>query len=127
LAAQAAQTASLRDLIAFIADNLHRPLTVEVLAERARLSPRQFARVFAREFGVTPGRMVDRMRVEAARRRLEETPEGLAAVAAACGFGTEETIGRAFLRHLGTPPGAYRDRFRCPGNPANSRHEALHA
>jgi transcriptional regulator GlxA family with amidase domain len=114
LAAQAAPSTSLRDLVAFIADNLHRPLTVETLAARVGLSPRQFARIFARELGVSPGRMVDRMRVEAARRRLEETPEGLAAVAAACGFGSEETMRRAFLRHLGTPPGAYRDRFRRP-------------
>src|SRR5262249_59332063 len=119
-AGQAARSTSLRDLVAFIADNLNRPLTVEALAERARLSPRQFARIFTRELGISPGRMVDRMRVEAARRRLEETPEGLAAVAAACGFGTEETMRRAFLRHLGTPPGAYRDRFRCPPSPTNS-------
>jgi transcriptional regulator GlxA family with amidase domain len=127
LAAQAAPSASLRDLVAFIADNLHRPLTVDMLAERAHLSPRQFARVFTRELGVSPGRMVDRMRVETARRRLEEAPDGLAVVAAACGFGTEETMRRAFLRHLGTPPGAYRERFRRPASPANSRNEALHA
>jgi transcriptional regulator GlxA family with amidase domain len=102
----------LHDLVAWIADNLQRPLTVEALADRMRFSPRQFARVFARELGVSPGLMVDRMRVEAARRHLEEAEHGLAAVAAACGFGTEETMRRAFLRHLGTPPGAYRDRFR---------------
>ena len=114
LAAQAASSASLRDLVAWIADNLHKPLTVEALAERARLSPRQFARVFARELGVTPAKLVDRIRVEAARRRLEESPRGLAAVAMACGFGSEETMRRAFLRQLGTPPGAYRERFRRP-------------
>jgi transcriptional regulator GlxA family with amidase domain len=114
LAAQTAPSTNLSDLVAFIADNLHLPLTVDALAARAGLSPRQFARIFARELGVSPGRMVDRMRVEAARRRLEEGPEGLTAVAAACGFGTEETMRRAFLRHLGTPPGAYRDRFRRP-------------
>jgi len=106
--------------VAWIADNLHRPLPVEALAARVHLSPRQFARSFARELGATPGRMVDRMRVEAARRQLEETPQGLAAVAAACGFGGEEAMRRAFLRHLGTPPGAYRDRFRRP--PIVARH-----
>ncbi|MGH6977139.1 MAG: GlxA family transcriptional regulator, partial [Stellaceae bacterium] len=114
LAAQAGPSASLRDLVAWIADNLHRPLTVELLAERARRSPRQFARVFARELGVTPAKLVDRLRVEAARRRLEESPKGLAAVAVACGFGSEETMRRAFMRQLGTPPGAYRERFRRP-------------
>lgn len=114
LAAQAAPSASLRDLVAWVADNLHKPLTVELLAERACLSPRQFARVFARELGVTPAKLVDQLRVEAARRRLEESPKGLAAVAVACGFGSEETMRRAFLRHLGTPPGAYRERFQRP-------------
>jgi transcriptional regulator GlxA family with amidase domain len=98
-----------------MADNLHRPLTVEDLASRTRFSPRQFARVFARELGVPPGQMVDRMRIEAARRRLEEAQQGLAVVASACGFGTEEAMRRAFLRHLGTPPGAYRERFRRGG------------
>ncbi|HVJ53140.1 MAG TPA: helix-turn-helix domain-containing protein [Aliidongia sp.] len=112
LAAQTALGPSMQDLVAWIADNLHRPLTVETLADRMRFSPRQFARVFARELGMPPGLMVDRMRVEAARRQLEEAPQGLSAVAATCGFGTEETMRRAFLRHLGIPPGAYRDRFR---------------
>jgi len=114
LAAQTKANTRLRDLVAFIADNLHRPLTVEVLAAHACLSPRQFARVFVRDFGMSPSRMVDRMRIEAARRRLEDASEGLATVAAACGFGSEEVMRRAFLRNLGTPPSAYRDRFRRP-------------
>jgi transcriptional regulator GlxA family with amidase domain len=120
LAAQSATGTDLRELVAWISDNLHKPLSVDALAERARMSPRQFARVFARELGVTPAKLVDRLRIEAARRRLEESPKGLAAVAAACGFGSEETMRRAFLRHLGTPPGAYRERFR----PTNSRRRA---
>jgi transcriptional regulator GlxA family with amidase domain len=110
-----AQITVMRDLVAWMADNLHRPLTVEDLASRTRFSPRQFARVFARELGVPPGLMVDRLRVEAARRHLEEAQHSLAAIAASCGFGTEETMRRAFLRHLGTPPGAYRERFRRGG------------
>ena len=127
LAAQAASSADLRDLVAWVADNLQRPLTVELLAERARLSPRQFARVFARELGVTPAKLVDQLRVEAARRRLEESPKGLAAVAAACGFGSEETMRRAFLRQLGTPPGAYRERFRRPPGRRTSHQTEGHA
>jgi len=123
LAAQTVAAADLRDLVAWIADNLHKPLTVELLAERARLSPRQFARVFARELGVTPAKLIDQLRVEAARRRLEETPKGLAAVAAACGFGSEETMRRAFLRQLGTPPGAYRERFRRPPVRRHASHQ----
>jgi len=123
LAAQSAAGTDLRDLVAWIADNLHKPLTVEALAERARMSPRQFARVFVRELGTTPGKLVDRLRVEAARRRLEESPKGLAAVAASCGFGSEETMRRAFVRHLGTSPGAYRDRFRRPAARRRASHQ----
>jgi transcriptional regulator GlxA family with amidase domain len=120
LTSQAAPSAGMRDLVAWIADNLHRPLDVDTLAGRAGMSPRHFARVFLREVGVPPGRMVDRMRVEAARRRLEQTPQGLAAVAAKCGFGGEEAMRRAFMRHLNIPPGAYRDRFRS----ASTAHHA---
>ena len=76
------------------------------------MSPRNFARVFAREVGVTPARYVEKVRVEAARRRLEESPHGVDAIAAACGFGTAETMRRAFLRMLRVPPTAYRSRFR---------------
>jgi transcriptional regulator GlxA family with amidase domain len=123
LAAQSTPTTApghdMRDLVAWMADNVHKPLTVETLAERAHLSPRQFARVFRRELGVPPGRMIDQMRIEAAKRRLEEAPQGLAAIAAACGFGAEETMRRSFLRHLGIPPGAYRERFRRPPLPAH--------
>jgi transcriptional regulator GlxA family with amidase domain len=114
LSAQTAPDAYMRDLVAWMADNLHRPLTVEALAARTRFSPRQFARIFQRELGVSPGRMLDRMRVEAARRQLEEAPHGLAAIAAASGFGGEEAMRRAFLRYVGTPPGAYRERFKHP-------------
>jgi len=101
-------------LMAWMAENLHRPLSVEALAERACLSPRQFARVFREETGVTPARFLEQLRVEAARRRLESGRGGLAAVVASCGFGTEETMRRAFLRQIGASPGDYRDRFRRP-------------
>jgi transcriptional regulator GlxA family with amidase domain len=127
LSAQAGPVGGLRDLVSWVADNLHRPLTVDQLASRACLSPRQFARVFMRDFGISPGRMVDRMRVEAARRQLEESPQGLAAIAAKCGFGGEEVMRRAFLRHVGTPPGSYRDRFKTVAREYQPLTEDLHA
>ncbi len=99
-------------LIAWLAENLHRPLSVEAMAGRACLSPRQFARVFREETGLTPARFLERMRVEAARQRLEAGRGELAAVVESCGFGTEETMRRAFIRQLGASPGNYRDRFR---------------
>ncbi|MFC0387443.1 GlxA family transcriptional regulator [Muricoccus vinaceus] len=112
LAAQSQGGSRLGPLMAWLPGNLHRPVSVEAMAERACLSPRQFARVFREETGLTPARFLERMRVEAARRRLEAGRGGLAAVVESCGFGTEETMRRAFIRQLGASPGDYRDRFR---------------
>jgi len=82
------------------------------LAERVGLSPRQFARVFAREVGCTPGRYVERVRVETARRLLEEGEAPVVAVARRCGFASAEVMRRAFVRALGCAPARYRERFR---------------
>jgi Transcriptional regulator containing an amidase domain and an AraC-type DNA-binding HTH domain len=82
-----------------------------VLARRVAMSSRNFFRVFVREVGITPGRFVERVRVEAARRLLEETSRGIPDVAAACGFGSPETMRIAFRRTLGIPPNRYRSRF----------------
>lgn len=85
--------------------------TVEAMAARTHMSPRHFARAFRAETGLTPARYVERVRLEAARRRLEEGSEPIAAVAGACGFGTAETMRRAFLRALEVGPAEYRRRF----------------
>ncbi|MCK9249979.1 MAG: DJ-1/PfpI family protein [Solirubrobacteraceae bacterium] len=84
---------------------------LDALAERAGFSVRHLTRVFRRELGTTPARYVERVRVEAARQRMLAGPEPLAAIAAACGFGSEETMRRAFIRELGTTPGAWRAGF----------------
>lgn len=118
LSAQTGPTARLGDLLAWMAENLRQPLPVEVLASRVSMSARTFARVFLEETGVTPARLVERMRVEEARRRLENGRTGLSAVAAACGFQTEETMRQSFLRQVGTAPGDYRDRFQRVGSDA---------
>lgn len=60
---------------------------------------------------MTPARYVETVRIEAARRRLEESDEGVESIAAGCGFGTAETMRRAFLRALHVPPAEYRRRF----------------
>ncbi|GHC81347.1 hypothetical protein GCM10007079_21120 [Nocardiopsis terrae] len=73
---------------------------------------RQFSRVFADQVGCTPGRYVERVRVEWARRRLEEGSAPVAAIARGCGFGTDEAMRRAFVRVLGCAPTQYRERFR---------------
>ncbi|MFI5003589.1 MAG: GlxA family transcriptional regulator [Solirubrobacterales bacterium] len=111
LAARAPERPGLREVQRFAVENLAAELTVESLAERAHMSPRHFARSFRAEVGVTPARYVERLRLEAARRRLEESEEPVGAVAAACGFGTAETMRRVFLRALGVGPTEYRRRF----------------
>ncbi len=101
----------LRDTQQAVLEDMAGVHTVEAMAERANMSPRHFARAFRTETGVTPARYVERVRLEAARRRLEEGAEPISAVAAACGFGTPETMRRVFLRALQVGPAEYRRRF----------------
>ncbi len=111
LAVQFAEHEPLRDLQAHILDHPAGDLTVETLARRVAMSPRNFARVFTREVGTTPARFVTSARVETARRLLEETSESLDTICAMSGLGTAESMRRAFLRIVGIPPGQYRARF----------------
>jgi len=111
LAAQAADRQPLRELQSWMADHPDADLSVPALAQRIAMSPRNFARVFVREIGITPARFVERVRVEAARRRLEESSDGVDRIAARCGFGTAESMRRAFLRTVHVAPSAYRSRF----------------
>ena len=112
LAAQLAERRPLREVQSWITEHPGADLSVESLAHRASLSPRQFARAFRAEVGVTPGRYVDSTRLETARRLLEDTSDGIEEVARASGYGTPEAMRRAFLRALSVPPAEYRRRFR---------------
>lgn len=87
--------------------------SVTALARRAALSERHLARLFLRQAQTTPARFVERVRVEAARRLLEASAMSVDAVAGRSGFGSAETMRRAFLRVLGVGPGEYRHRFRA--------------
>jgi transcriptional regulator GlxA family with amidase domain len=98
-------------LHAWMADNLAADLSVDRLAAQAGISPRHFARLYAARHGTTPAKAVEVLRVEAARRALEETPAPIKRVAALCGFGDEERMRRSFLRRLGSNPLDYRRRF----------------
>ncbi|WP_329199797.1 MULTISPECIES: GlxA family transcriptional regulator [unclassified Streptomyces] len=111
LAAQTARREPLRDVQQWINEHPGEDLGVEALAARAALSPRHFARAFQAETGVTPGRYVERVRVEHARRLLEDGGGGVAQIARASGYRTPEALRRAFLRTLGQPPSEYRRRF----------------
>lgn len=92
-------------VMAYARENLAADLSVEALAERASLSPRQFARVFLAETGRTPAKAVEQLRVEAARVRVEENlSESLEEIAGAVGFSDPERMRRAFIRAFGQPP-----------------------
>ena len=95
-------------LLAWARENLHEPLTVEQLAERAAMSPRHFARAFTAEKAVTPAKAIERLRVEAARALLDSQPLRVEDVAIEAGFGDPERMRRAFMRAFGQPPQALR-------------------
>lgn len=98
-------------LHAWIDDNLARDLSLSTLAAEAGMSERSFSRRYLEETGLTPARAVERLRVEAARRLLLDTKTPIKRIARLCGFGTEETMRRSFLRLLSASPQDYRARF----------------
>jgi transcriptional regulator GlxA family with amidase domain len=112
IAAPPAEREPLREVQAYIAGNVAADLSVPALAERAAMSPRNFARAFRRETGMTPAAYVESVRVEQARIALEGSDAQVESIARHCGFGTVETMRRAFHRRLGVGPAAYRSRFR---------------
>jgi transcriptional regulator GlxA family with amidase domain len=114
LSAQASEMKAIHELQVWIAENLHNNLSVRKLADRTAMSVRNFERVFTRELGKTPSQYVLQMRAEAARRQLERTDQGLKQIAAACGFGSADSMRRAFLRSVGTTPHKYRRQLQGP-------------
>ncbi len=92
--------------------------SISELARRAAMSPRHFVRKFIRGVGQTPRAYVERARIELARRRLEETNDTVVTIAARCGFGTAETMRRAFARQIGVSPTEYRRSLDRHGRPA---------
>ena len=117
---QLAERDALRRVQAFAAEHLGQDLGVERLAALAAMSPRHFARRFRAETGVTPARWVSRLRLETARRLLEEGRRPVERIARDCGFGTPETLRRTFVRALAVAPREYRRRFQAmaPDPPA---------
>lgn len=111
LALQAQATAShrLRELVAWIGTHPQEALSIEALAARAQMSPRNFARAFAVETGCTPMRFVEQVRVAAAAQLLKQTQWAQEKVASRSGFGSVDAMQRAFLRLNGVTPRAYRE------------------
>jgi transcriptional regulator GlxA family with amidase domain len=118
LSAQASEVRPLRELAVWMADNLGGDLSVSALASLAAMSERNFARVFTREFGVTPARYVEQLRLEAARRELELSDKGMEEIAIASGFSSADLLRRAFMRRCGTPPHSYRGHFGREAGPS---------
>ncbi len=110
LAAQAADHHPIRDLIAWISENLNEDLSVPALARRVGMSERNFSRVFTQQVSMTPARFVARLRTEAAKAKLAETGDKLEAVAQSAGFGDGETLRRHLRVEEETPAPAYRTR-----------------
>jgi transcriptional regulator GlxA family with amidase domain len=111
LSLQASDRKQIEEIRSWANDNLDQDLPVEKLAARAGMSPRNFARVFLKDTGTTPARFVECLRVEAARRRLQESHDKLEKVASDCGFGSIQRLRRSFFRVLHVPPNDYRLRF----------------
>ena len=95
----------------WIAEHLRTDLGVGALAQRVHMSPRNFARVYAQTRGRTPAKAVEAIRIDVARRRLEETTDRIETIAEHTGFTGEEQMRTAFIRSLGIPPREYRKRF----------------
>ena len=95
-------------LLDWIRLNLDKRLTVEVLAAQAAMSPRNFSRAFTRGVGMSPAKAVERLRLEAARERVEGSSAPIEQIAVTLGFHDPERMRRAFLRAFGQPPQAMR-------------------
>ena len=119
LSAQLAERHPIRELQQFIADHPGADLSLTRLAARVQMSPRHFARVFRAEVGTSPGRYVERVRLETARRRLESTEESVEQIAEASGFGSAETLRRVFHQLLSVSPAEYRRTFGSAGRRAS--------
>ena len=111
LAKQASDMRCIQELQVWIADHLEKNLSVQVLAQRVAMSVRNFERVFTRETGCTPARYVAEVRVEAARRQLEDTDKSVEQIARNCGFASSDLMRRTFSRSVGTTPARYRGRL----------------
>ncbi|CAM3018296.1 Transcriptional regulator GlxA family, contains an amidase domain and an AraC-type DNA-binding HTH domain [Pseudomonas gessardii] len=102
------------ELHAWIAEHLHLDLNIATLAAACGMSERSFVRHYRADTGQTPARAVELIRVETARRQLADSAVAIKRIAAQCGFGSEETMRRSFIRALSITPQLYRERFSAP-------------
>ncbi len=112
LSAETGSRPDMRELHAWILAHPDFDLSIDALAERVTMSPRNFARLFVQTTGMTPAKFVERLRLEAARCKLEQTALPVEAIAECCGFGDRERMRRTFHRMLRVSPQDYRARFK---------------
>jgi transcriptional regulator GlxA family with amidase domain len=110
------RTGPIRAVLPTIHTDPGAPHGIADLAMRAGLSTRHLQRRFTSEIGTPPAAYVERVRIEAARRALAESDDPVEAIARRCGFGTAETLRRAFHRTTRVAPSDYRNRFRTAGS-----------
>ena len=108
LSAQASEMKAIQELQLWIAENFHKKLSMQMMAERVAMSVRNLERVFIREIGETPSEYLLQVRVEAAKRQLDRSDRGLKQIASACGFASVTGMRRAFQRSIGITPHQYR-------------------
>ncbi|MEP6722105.1 MAG: helix-turn-helix domain-containing protein [Variovorax sp.] len=116
LAPETAHAPRLAALLDWIPGQLGSDLSLDALAGRACMPPRTFSRVFQREIGMTPGRYVERVRLEAAATLLAHAQASISTVARLCGFEHPENLRRVFHKHMAVSPQAYAERFGLRGN-----------
>ena len=121
---QVSSTDRFAELATWMIDHLSENLSIEVLARRACLSPRHFARRFKQAFGGTPAEFVENLRLDEARRRLTERTQKIETVAESVGFNSDDAFRRAFRRRFGLNPRAYRNRFKVEAREANRSRTA---
>jgi transcriptional regulator GlxA family with amidase domain len=102
-------------LTQWVMQNLASDLSIDILAERVAMSPRNFARRFVEAMKIAPGKYVELLRIDAARRALTDGDQPITRIASRCGFASAEAMRLAFKRHLDIAPSDFRARFRSAG------------
>ena len=108
---QETEPAQLREIATFVLEHVDEAMPVDRLAAGLGMSPRTLSRWCRANFNESPAELVRRLRIDEARRLLEETPLPLKDITARTGFGDASTMWRAFTQRLGVTPAAYRQRF----------------
>ena len=116
LTAQTEATSPIDEITLHVLENPRGDLSLETLADVARVSPRHLSRLFRVNTDMSPTAYVEMLRVDAARRMLEDLPSPIKAIAHAAGFGSTTTLRRAFQRRVGVSPLQYRLRFQTTGS-----------